>query len=107
MNNEYTIDLTGADSREELHDRIEDGLPVPEWYGRNLDALYDVLTEPEFGGDCLIRFTGCADLQESMPRYLAAMKQMCSAACEENPGLAIRFEDEYDPEDCYSIEDEQ
>ena len=93
MDIEYIIDLAGADSREELHDRIEEGLPVPEWYGRNLDALYDILTEPEFGGDCLIRFTGCEDLRENMPRYLAAMKQMCRAAGEENPGLTVLFED--------------
>ena len=93
MNREYNIDLRGVYSREELHDRIEEELPVPGWYGRNLDALYDILTEPEYGGDCLIRFTGCEDLRESMPRYLAAMKQMCRAAGEENQGLEILFED--------------
>lgn len=93
MNDEYIIDLAGICSREELHDRIEEGLPVPAWYGRNLDALYDVLTEPEYGGECLIRFTGCDDLGEGMRRYLEAMKQMCGAAEEENPGLTILFED--------------
>ena len=93
MSRDYIIDLTGADSREALHDRIEEMLPVPGWYGRNLDALYDILTEPVFGGDCLIRFTGCEDLGESMPRYLAAMKQMCRAAGEENPGLEVSFEE--------------
>ena len=45
MSNSYYIDLTGVENRTELHDRIEQGLPVPEWYGRNLDALYDCLTE--------------------------------------------------------------
>ena len=50
MEKEYIIDLTGTEDRAQLHDRIEQGLPLPEWYGRNLDALYDVLTEPEFGG---------------------------------------------------------
>lgn len=93
MENSYNIDFTGVETRKEVHDRIAEGLPVPEWYGRNLDALYDVLTEPEFGEDCLICFTGCADLEDSMPRYLAAMKHMCSAACEENDGLTITFED--------------
>ena len=44
MNREYNIDLRGVCSREELHDRIEEELPVPGWYGRNLDALYDILT---------------------------------------------------------------
>ena len=93
MNREYNIDLRGVCSREELHDRIEEELPVPGWYGRNLDALYDILPEPDFGGECLIRFTGCGDLRESMPRYLAAMEHMCRAAGEENPGLMVMFED--------------
>ena len=93
MNNDYIIDLTGVKSRDELHDRIEEILPVPGWYGRNLDALYDILTEPDYGGECLIRFTGCGDLRASMPRYLAAMEQMCRAAGEENPGLLVLFDD--------------
>jgi len=93
MDKEYIIDLRGVYSREELHDRIEEELPVPEWYGRNLDALYDILTEPEYGGGCLICFSDCGGLRESMPRYLAAMEQMCRAAGEENPGLLVLFED--------------
>lgn len=93
MDKEYSIDLRGVYSREELHDRIEEELPVPGWYGRNLDALYDILTEPDYSGECLIRFKGCRDLRESMPRYLAAMEQMCRAAGEENPGLLVLFDD--------------
>ena len=93
MGNSYFIDLTGAENRKEIHDRIEQELPVPGWYGRNLDALYDVLTEPCFGEDCMICFTGCAGFRNSMPRYMAAMQQMCGAASEENPGLVVEFVD--------------
>ena len=92
MDKEYIIDLRGVYSREELHDRIEEELPVPGWYGRNLDALYDILTEPDYGGECLIRFKGCRDLRESMPRYLAAMEPRCGASEEGNPGRTIRWE---------------
>ncbi len=31
--------------REDLHKRMEDVLDLPEWYGGNLDALYDCLTD--------------------------------------------------------------
>ncbi len=94
MNNIYYIDLTGVERRAQLHDRILDRLPVPEWYGRNLDALYDVLTEPGFGGgNCHICFTGCAKPKESMPRYMAAMQHMCLAACEKKEGLTVEFVD--------------
>ena len=48
MDREYIIELEGVDSRKELHERIAQVLPLPDWYGRNLDALYDMLTEPRF-----------------------------------------------------------
>ena len=92
MNREYRIDLSGVSDRAGLHDRSEQGLPLPEWYGRNLDALYDVLTEPEFGKGCRITFSGCGDLRDSMPRYLMAMQHMCAAAAQSNPGLEVEFE---------------
>ena len=94
MNNSYFVDLTGVENRTELHDKIEQELPVPHWYGRNLDALYDLLTEPGFGGEnCTICFTGCSAAGEGMKGYLEAMKQMCRAAGEENAGLTVEFVD--------------
>ena len=41
---EYRIDISRVNSRDDLHDALEEALPLPSWYGRNLDALYDVLT---------------------------------------------------------------
>ena len=32
-------------NREMLHDTLSTALRLPEWYGRNLDALYDCLTD--------------------------------------------------------------
>ena len=46
---EYTIDLRNVKEPESMHDIIEYSLPVPEYYGRNLDALYDVLTSMPAG----------------------------------------------------------
>ena len=33
-------------SRREAHDHLTERLGLPEYYGRNLDGLYDLLTEP-------------------------------------------------------------
>lgn len=33
-------------SREALHDLLAEKLELPGYYGRNLDALYDLLSEP-------------------------------------------------------------
>jgi ribonuclease inhibitor len=41
------VQLDGAfmTTRDALHDHLAQQLQLPEHYGRNLDALYDLLTE--------------------------------------------------------------
>lgn len=39
----YTIDLTQVHSYFELHDHLMEVLPLPDYYGRNMDALRDSL----------------------------------------------------------------
>ena len=41
----YEIDLKNAKTRADLYDLLEQELPLPDYFGRNLDALYDVLSE--------------------------------------------------------------
>ncbi len=42
---EFTLDGSLVDSRQKLHELLAQGLDFPEWYGGNLDALYDCLTD--------------------------------------------------------------
>ncbi|MBR2189417.1 MAG: barstar family protein [Eubacterium sp.] len=39
------LDFTNLSSREEIHNLIANRLDFPDWYGANLDALYDCLTD--------------------------------------------------------------
>lgn len=41
---EIIIDGTTINSEEDLHDFFAKSFSLPDWYGRNLDALWDVLT---------------------------------------------------------------
>ena len=41
---EITIDCVGLD-KTGLHKKLSEALDFPQWYGNNLDALYDCLTE--------------------------------------------------------------
>lgn len=93
MDREYIIDLAGVEDRGELHERIAQSLSLPGWYGRNLDALYDVLTDPVFGNDCRICFKGCSGFESSMAGYFGTLWKLCEAACEEHSGLTIEFWD--------------
>lgn len=42
---EKIIDCTKIHTKEDLHRVFQERLSFPEWYGNNLDALYDCLTE--------------------------------------------------------------
>lgn len=65
-----------------LHDTLAGAMDFPDWYGRNLDALYDCLTDmPE---ETEIRIRNENALTEHLGNYAAALKKVIGAAAEEN-----------------------
>lgn len=42
---EYIIDFSGICDPKSIHQTLARVLDFPDWYGHNLDALYDCLTE--------------------------------------------------------------
>lgn len=41
------LDCSGIENKRQLHEALKEALRLPEWYGHNLDALFDCLTELE------------------------------------------------------------
>ena len=41
----YVLDAEKMQTREEMHEYLKEVLEFPEYYGGNLDALYDCLTD--------------------------------------------------------------
>lgn len=39
----FTIDLTTVHSYYGLHEHLKEVFSLPDWYGRNMDALWDLL----------------------------------------------------------------
>lgn len=70
----YEIDLTGVASRSELHERLREALPLPAWYGNNLDALRDALGD--MPGPLEIIFRNAAGAGEGMEDYLRALRRL-------------------------------
>ena len=42
---EYILDSKYMTSKQELHEHLQTLMKFPSYYGKNLDALYDVLTD--------------------------------------------------------------
>ncbi len=58
----YRIDCSRLTDREAAHDHLAQALELPAYYGRNLDALYDCLTEL---GPCVIELAGAQALRQA------------------------------------------
>lgn len=86
----YELDLHNVRTKDEFHDLIISNIPCHSYYGRNLDALYDILTEPSGMVKELI-FRNYEEFSKAMPDYWIALKTLCGEATEQNH-IIIRFE---------------
>ena len=80
---EFTVDLKGVRQARSLHVRLCRALPMPEGYGRNYDALYDVLTE--YGPGWRLVFKNA----KTAPKLF---RTVCADAVAATPGLEIVFD---------------
>lgn len=85
-----TIQLDGRAmcSRSEAHDHLKERLALPDYYGRNLDALYDLLTER--GEPTLIELCYFRDMESALGGYAKALVSVMHRAAEQNPSLYVR-----------------
>lgn len=79
-------------NRREAHDHLAEQLALPEYYGRNLDGLYDLLTEREGPTRILIRHGDT--LLSWLGDYGRALIQTLIDADKANPGLEVLFDEE-------------
>ena len=89
MPTQTSIDLAKDDSIEKLNARLNRSLHLPDYYGANLDALYDVLTEG--GEERTLVFRNAADFWHRFPDFTPRLVQMLLNARDETEGLAIDF----------------
>ena len=87
MKTVYYINLNDIRTKAALHEQIASSLHLPDYYGRNLDALYDLLCEsPELD----LIFYNTEKAERTLPAYFPALKQMCADAADVC-GHRIRF----------------
>ncbi len=74
-----------------LYDQLSEDLALPEWFGRNLDALFDCLTDLH---DSQITIYHWHDLADRLGKKAIALRQMLTEAGLENPSLTVCILDE-------------
>ena len=82
---EKIIDCTKIHSQEDLHELFRQILGFPEWYGCNLDALYDCLTE--ISGK--VRLQDWEVAEERLGAYGRKAKKVIAAAAVQNTELDL------------------
>ena len=78
--------------RAALHGALAGALDFPDWYGGNLDALFDCLTD--LREDAELHILHPAALEGALGPYAGRFLRVLRAAEEENPRLTVQVEAE-------------
>lgn len=87
---EITLDGLEITGMGDVHDLFAQALSFPEYYGRNLDALFDCLTD--LREDAAVRLLHRNALEDRLGRRGWALVRLLRRAAEENPHLTLRIE---------------
>lgn len=87
----YWLDGAKMTTVEAVHQHIADVLSFPSYYGHNLDALWDMLSE--INTPVQIEFQHLARLREQLPEYSLLLIQLFEEAQQMNPALQIQWRD--------------
>ncbi len=74
-------------SKDHLHDILARELHFPEWYGRNLDALHDCLTDLHEDTQISVIRIDSADAE--LQQYLSRVLRVLHDSAEENDHLYL------------------
>ena len=94
MDDEYIIDLAGVETEEDVQERIAESLPLPDYYGSNLDALYDILTEMGDGWHIIV--TNTYDVDDEIRPYVEDLINVLEDASTVVEDLTVEYDDDDD-----------
>lgn len=85
-----TVELKGSvmTNRGAMHAYLQQQLQLPSYYGKNLDALFDLLTERREPTEIIV--TEWSELEVQLGGYAAALIDTLYDAARENPALSIQ-----------------
>ena len=83
------FDMNTIRDREALHDALHAKLELPACYGRNLDALYDLLSEGSVSA--MLVFENCSRADEGMNEYLEKLREIGERLSREGQPAELRI----------------
>ncbi len=87
---EVFINGRDFETAEEVHEFLKDTLDFPDYYGKNLSALYDVLTDLNEDTRIVLNLSDAED--DGMIEFLERMAEVATDAAAENDYLEIIIE---------------
>ena len=88
----WIIDAAALPDKAALHAWAAAALPLPSYYGGNLDALYDCLSS--LGSDTAVTVQNAAELPRRFGKWGQSVLRLLARAGAENPHLTVRIEDQ-------------
>ncbi len=77
-------------SRRELYDALESHMDLPDYFGRNLDALHDVLLHEILpAGPVTIEISGFETMRRNIGEYATGLRHMLNDAAREDGRLTV------------------
>lgn len=86
------LNFSAMKTRKELHQYLKEKLGLPDYYGENLDALYDMLTEAK--EKRAIRVEGLAACNEKMQGYGDKILRVLKDAEKVTDGLTVELQNQ-------------
>lgn len=82
-----TIDVSNIHTKKALHIYLQYMLDLPSYYGKNLDALHDLLAEES--EETRIVLVGAKTAQGELTAYMPGLLEVLEDAAQENAKLRI------------------
>lgn len=89
---EALLDGEKVQDKERLHGWLSESLGFPDWYGGNLDALYDCLTD--LSEEVRLVIVHGDKLREALGPYWDRLFQVFSQAAQDNPRFCLALREE-------------
>ena len=86
------LDLASVKTPMELHIMLSERFRFPTYYGRNGDAFWDCITDPEQSAmPRILRLVGWSALSRRMPRDAHLLRRTLDALPSERPEIAVEW----------------